>query len=427
MKCRKCGAENIASMENCGNCGTSLTLSELDSRRDDAAFPSSSHVANEGANRVGARRSQAGVTQHPSKTMRGMLLVPAIISLALGLMDLLVSYASGEGTPIMAIFMIASGLGLVFVVFFGGKRASKMANYMWQSGDRLAPIAVSRGVNMSGLYFVPLIIVIPVLLGPLIFNDVPQLVFIAPGLLVSTALLVGLLRSKVMIQNNSILVGVPSAPMMLRLPFDKTRSIRLRGRVLRVVLTEKMSPVSPTTFRYVILGDPKPIAAAIQAIGPIHEMVTTIENVELDPELLKAYIKAIPNKDEGMLDGQGRYVIDEKLLTPERSSYPEIVSGLLFFAGISAIGSAFVLVFLSGAVSDTIGRPLAILECCALLEFLFGVLIIAGAVMARKRKRYKLVRTSAILATINIGGLISVVLGIVSLILLTKSADEFED
>lgn len=353
-------------------------------------------------------------------------MVSAVVTVALGLMDLLVFSVSGDGIPVMAILMIALGLGLVGVAFFSGKRGSKMADYTWQSGDRLAPIAVSRGTSMVGLCTAPFIMIVLVLLGLLFFDDVTQLVFIASGLLVFAALSVGLLRSKVMIQTNSILVGIPSSQMMLRLPFDKTRSIRLRGRMLRIVLAEKMSPISSTTFRYVILGDPKPIAAAIQAIGPTHGMVMTIENVELDPGLLKAYIKAIPNKGEVMPKGEGGYVIDEKLLSPQRSSYPEIVSGLLFFAGISAIGSALVLVAMSEAVSDAIGRHITILECCALLEFLFGVLIIAGAVMARRRKRYKLVRTSAILATINIGGLISVVLGIVSLILLMKSADEFE-
>ena len=103
------------------------------------------------------------------------------------------------------------------------------------------------------------------------------------------------------------------------------------------------------------------------------------------------------------------------------------MSGLLVLAGAGAIITAFILAVIAGKIAEAYGTHVHPLECCVMLEILFGVIIFAGAFMVRRRKRYGFVRASAVIAVISIGGLLSTVLGIISLVLLAKCAEEFSD
>jgi len=376
----------------------------------------------------GPRPAQVGTVRRSSKELYALLIVSSLISLGFAVVDLLLSYESGEGFSARAVIPVLFAAILIAAVFLDRRRGSKRAQYVWESGDSLAPIVEARGANISGLLVIPLASISVVIIGAQLFGDVPLLVFVAVGLLLSTAFAIAIIRTRVMIQRDSILVGIPSSPVMLRLPFDKMRSIRLRGRVLKVVMTESINPFSSKELRYLIIGSPRPLAAAIQTVGVVHGVDSSVENVEVDPELLKSSMRSIRDQEEEALLGHGERTVARIEPSESKTSlYPGIISHLLMFAGVSTLVTAFVLTILNDAIIESVGRHVVQLECCIVLEFIFGLLILAGALMAHRRRRYGLVRMSAILAIISIGGFISTILGIISFVLLTKSADEFED
>jgi hypothetical protein len=356
------------------------------------------------------------------------LMVIGLIIMIVGVLSLLAELARGGDIRIITAFNALVGLMFFLIAFTTRRRGSRTAQYIWQKGDRLAPLAESRGTSAVTVFAIPFAMCISVIVGILFFDDAPLLFYIAVGAMLSVALSVGLFRSKIMVQSDSILLGIPSGPIMGRLPLDKVHSIRQRGRLLRVVLKEKANPLSSRTQRILILGSPKPIATAIHATGIVRGYDFSVENVELDPALLKSFMTMLQTEDDGLMRGaDGGYVADYGALSPVSSSYPEIVSALLAIAGIFALLFSFGLLTVDRIISDEYGRHIVYIECCMILEIVFAVLIFVGAVMARRRKRYGFVRTSAILAIISFGGFVSTVLGIVSLFLLWKCADEFED
>lgn len=341
-----------------------------------------------------------------------------------GALGVIVAAVGGHEIPMHAILELISGLSLFvvsFVVYLQTRRrGSRMAQFIWQRGDRLVPLAESRGANVTALFAIPFVIILAVIMQVLIFDDIPILIPIAVGALISTAIAASLARSRVIVQSDSILSGIPSGPMMGRLPLDKILSIRLRGRFLRIVLKEKANPLSSRTQRILILGNPMAIATAIQAIEISRGYDFSLENIEVDPALLRSIMEAMREEGEGL-----RTTIDGEYL--EHTPYPETISILLVIAGVSALLSTMVLFAIDRAIADDIGRHVAQIGCCYLLEALLGVLVLSGAVMARRRRRYKFVVASAVLATINILGIISIIVGIVSLVMLRKCADEFKD
>jgi len=414
-------------MKECGNCGMSLSSLDVGPSTGEGRPQTVRHVPRKKAT-GGPRPSQAGTVRRSSKERYALLIVSSLISLGFAVVDLLLSYESGEGFSARAVIPALFAAILIAAVFFDRRRGSKRAQYVWESGDSLAPIAEVRGASISWLLVIPMASIIAAIIGAQLFGDMPLLVFAAVGLLLSAVLVIAIIRTRVMIQRDSILVGIPSSPVMLRLPFDKVRSIRLRGRVLKVVMTESINPFSSKEFRYLILGSPRPLAAAIQTVGVVHGVDSSVENVEVDPELLKSSMSSIRDQEEEALFGHGDRIVARTEPSESKSSlYPGIISHLLMVAGVSTLVFAFVLTIMNDAIIDSVGRHVVQLECCIVLEFIFGFLILVGALMAHRRRRYGLVRMSAILAIISIGGFISTILGIISLVLLAKSADEFED
>lgn len=389
--------------------------------RDRSSLP----VSQVSYERTKPEASPSVASSTPSRPAASFLL-PVVLGLILmvpGALGVIVAAVDGHEIPIHAILELTLGLLLFvwsFVVYLQTRRRdSRMAQFIWQRGDGLAPLAESRGANATALFAIPFAIFLAVIVQVLVF-DIPILIMIVVGSLLSILIVASLARSRVTVQSDSVLLGIPSGPMMGRLPLDKMLSIRLRGRFLRVVLKEKANPLSSRTQRIVILGDPTPIATVIQAIGVSRGYDFSIEDIEVDTELLKSTMEAMQEKEEGP-----RKTIDGEYI--EHTSYPEVISILLVIAGASAFLSTMVLLAIDRAIADDIGRHIAEIGCCYILEALLGVLVLSGAVMARKRRKYRLVVTSAVLATINILGIISIIVGIVSLVLLRKCADEFKD
>lgn len=349
-----------------------------------------------------------------------MSLAFALMCLAVAVLDITSSVIDGGTFPIMAVIFALLSIALFIHMWFSFRPGSKFESYTWTKGDRLSPIATTGAANMVFLYIMVLVGVITCLVGALSTDFASPLFFVAVVALLSVAILIGQFRSKVMVQNDAIIAGIPSSQMMLRLPFDRVSSIRLRGRVLRVEMRERVNRLSPRTMRFLLLGDTRPMATIIQAIGMTRAMDTSVENAEMDPTLLKSYMVALQRRDDAVT------ATVEKMLYEDHSDLPDVISGLLIAAGASALLFAFVLGTMEATIEDVSGRHMPILEFCTVIEVVLGVLILAGAVMSHRRKKYGFVRTSCILAIISVGGFISTALGIIALVLLMKSADEYE-
>lgn len=427
VKCGRCGAENAAHMERCGNCGGLLNASTK-ARSSDGIVSSIGLEASGKRTKMDTPSSEFGPGQNrPAEWLASTMVVGLILAI-IGVVSLLISLATGDEIPIYAILITLLGLLSLLAPFLLSRRGSRTAQFIWQRGDGLAPLATSRGVNVLAILAIPFVMCSVILIEVLFLDEIPIEIPIVVGALISAALMVGFVRSKMLIQSDSILQGIPSAPMMGRLPLNMVQSIRLRGRVMRIVLKERINPLSSRTQRILILGDPRPVAAAIQAIGIVRGYDFSIENVELDPTLLSSFTTSLRKEEGGLsrVDG-GRYIIGGRTPLLERTSYADIVSMLLAFAGVITLLFGMVLLAINKSILDEYGQHVLCLEGCIILEFLFGVLMLLGALMARRRRRISLVRASAVFAIISVGGFVSIVLGIVSLFMLRKCADEFID
>lgn len=436
MKCRGCGAENAAHMKTCGRCGLSLESSDVRTITEKRASSSAGQVLPKDVASRGPQRRTPGPS---TRRVASILLTGGAIYFALAGFELLTSYFSDEERTFESAFTIILRIGFAVLLLVTAIRLSRpdsrTAQYVWESGDHLAPVAEARGVDIIGLLVIATVFVSSVAIAVFVLEHEALLLSLAIlAVLITTALAIALSRTRVMMQGDSILVGQPTSlvgasvgPMMFRLPFDKIQSVKLRGRVLRVVLTDRIGKASPRTFRYLILGDPKPIAAAVQAIGVMRGKDFSIDGVEVDPKLLGQIKDSLQKQEldrsQGAVPG---WAPDERPVLPKESQYPVIVSVLLLAAGLSTLFTAFILLLISEGIVDLYGVHIAGLECCVILEFIFAILIMAGALMAFRQKRYGLVRASAIIAIISVGLLVSVITGVVALYLLAKSKDQFE-
>ena len=401
-----------------------MTTPEADSS-DRSSLP----VSRASHERTKAKASLSLADTTPSRPAASVVfMVLGLGGTAIGALSVIGAVVGEREIPMDAILMLVFGLVFFVASLQIGRRDSRIAQFIWHKGDGLAPLAESRGANATAMLAIPFVMLIAVMMQILIYDDIPILIPIAVGVLISVVVAASQVRSKVLVQSDSVLLGIPSGLMMGRLPFDMVHSIRLRGRFLRVVLKEKPNPLSSRSQRILILGNPVPIATAIQAIGVTHGYDFNVENVKFDAALLKSIMDAMQEEREGPWQTVGgRRVVDRRGRITEGTAYPDTVSILLAMAGASALFSIMVILAVDRAIADASGHHIAPLGCCYVIEMLFGVLILAGAVMARRRRRYKFVMASTVLAIINIAGVISVILGIVSLIMLRKCADEFND
>ena len=422
MRCRRCGAENAAHMRSCGNCGFSLGLSAT---YTDEAQERPPETVVEPEPRPVQLPPQDTETPPALKTQNTISIIAGTTLLLMSVLGIIVSSSDDGNIPIEDILPALFGALLLAVAVYGMRRGQRVTPFIWQAGDPLEPLTEARGAPATFLFVVLVAIIVPAA-SVLIYEDIPLLVPIGIGAMLSVVILAGLFRTKIFIQADSIVVGIPTGLMMAKLPFEKLDSANLRGRMLKVVLAEKPTPMSPKTRSFLILGNPRHIATAIQAVGTARGASTNVENVDIDPELLKTFMAAIHHKGSSVrTDFKGRYVLDESDIVTNRTHSPEMISGLLAGAGVMAIFTAFIFVMLDGAVVRAYDVHATPLECCGTLEVIFAVVIFAGAFAALRRKRLNLVRISAVVAIISIGGIVSIALGIMALILLRKCADEF--
>lgn len=424
MKCKSCGAENLSSMTVCGNCGAPLSHqsrydSEQSRKQQDVRQTEVRTVTGSNASNVSRRRQPAVVP-----TMQ--ILAVAVLTLIVSLASLVPALASGDEIPVMSLLMLLSSLAVFMAIPLTKRQSARMAEYMCARGDMGVPLVSSRATQRG------LIIALPVLasaflVGSLILVDDMVSFFVAIGIavLIFGTMSAAILMSRVFIVGDGICIGAPSAPMMLRLSFEKIRRVTLSGRMLKVTMTEKMSAFAPMDFRYIILGDTRSLAATLQAYALTRGADIAVENVDIDPNMLNASLKALPRPSEAVRADGG--AADIGIPQPEPSWQPRIAAALLHVAGGMAIITGFALLAFDNAFADQEGYHLSFLGCCWAVEFLLGALAIVGGYFCSRRKRYRYVLVSALAAIVSFGAFVSTILGIVALVLVIKSEDEFED
>ncbi|UCE91396.1 MAG: hypothetical protein JSV90_08315 [Methanobacteriota archaeon] len=371
-----------------------------------------------GPSRVNRRRRP-----QPKKTYR-LVAAGATATLIISLTYLAIALASGDDIPVGELLLLLLSITTLLAIRFEGRHQARMAQYLCYRGELGKPIATSRGAQRGPLVALPALP--PAIIVALVLLEDTTFLYVAVGAaILITAILIIVAFSRVIIVRDGICAGVPSAPTMLRLPFEKISRITLKGRMLKVTMTEKISAVSPESFRYVVLGDARPIGATLQALALTRGADIAVENVEIDPKLLNASLTALSHSDE--MAYVNERAADERELDEGLSYRPDVASVLLFVAGGAAILTALILLFLDEWIADEIGHHLTVLGCCYAVEFLFGALTIIGGFLCAKRKKYGYVRASAVIAILSFGGFVSTILGIIALILIIRSADEFRD
>ena len=343
-----------------------------------------------------------------------------------GLTALISALASGDDIPVMPLVFILLSIALILVIPLARKQQERMAQYMCFRGELGEPIATSRVTQRSLLIALPLVPSAIVIVGLMLTDDTVHLIVtLCMAVLILVVLSVAILMSRVVVVLEGMCVGAPSAPMMLRLPFEKIQRVTLSGRMLKVTMTEKISTFAPMDFRYVVLGDTRPLGATLQALALTRGTDIVVENVEIDQKLLSDSLKGMPRSDEAASVGGAWSDRSGSLVDP--SGRRAVATALLQVAGVMAVITGIALLAMDNAIADEIGHHSGLLGCCWAIEFLFGALAIIGGHFCSRRKKYRFVLVSAVFAILSFGFFVSTVLGIVALVLVIKSEEEFED
>ncbi len=129
----------------------------------------------------------------------------------------------------------------------------------------------------------------------------------------------------------------------------------------------------------------------------------------------------------------GRDARQEALYEAQNQDYPSTdASGSLTAGGVLAI-IAGVLALGQGLLYSIIGSTFTLLPgsdylcICGGIDALFGVISILGGISALKRSRWALALFGAILGMLGFGLLIGALLGLIAVILIAMSRNEFDD
>jgi len=134
---------------------------------------------------------------------------------------------------------------------------------------------------------------------------------------------------------------------------------------------------------------------------------------------------AAPGEDECLDCIRRRYDDTPRSLDKHSSGGLTVAAVLLIIAGFLAMlqGALYVLVesiAIDLGFSGTLG-----LACCGILSIVFGLGAVAGGALALKRSNFVLVIIGCVLAMLSLAFLIGFLLGLIALILVAMSKDEF--
>lgn len=373
MKCWNCGAENPDHAVYCGSCA-----SDLRSREPGETTPTSASTTQSDDHTAASKRQL--------KTLSLVFIILSGLSIAFAAM----TFASDQPDYVMLFMGVIWFLSGFFFLWLS--TSEQMLGHFRLRGWVGHVKAEVTGFNLNNmgvmLAVVPVGLVLVWIMYPT--DEAPLAYIIVLYLaIVLVAYALVLFGSKVTVESGGICSG-PKHFNRMFIPFSRVSSTRLSGRVLTVTLARRMT-LSFRTFKFLLLGD--------------------LSNFE--SELGKARTTAVlgPRASLSPPPGTTKPIIAGVLLVV--SGCFAILTGALFFHWMDLLG---------------LTEPMPpLLECCAWLEFLFGGIILIAGIVSFTRRHYGLVRAGAILSIISVGGGVSLVLGIVALILLLTSKDEYEN
>ncbi len=121
-----------------------------------------------------------------------------------------------------------------------------------------------------------------------------------------------------------------------------------------------------------------------------------------------------------------------------RSSKPAVAGVLILLAGLFALGQGMFLAMADNAFIESMDQATLneagysiseireLMNACGLIGMLFGVIAIIGGAIAFTRKHYMLAMMGAVFAILGFGFIIGSVFGLIGIILLVMSKQEFE-
>ena len=94
-------------------------------------------------------------------------------------------------------------------------------------------------------------------------------------------------------------------------------------------------------------------------------------------------------------------------------------------AGALGVAQGILVTILSGMVSTSFGLSLGIFACYGPIAIVLGIISVVGGISAVRQERFILAIIGSVCAIICIGFSIGVVLGIISLVFIAVSKDDF--
>jgi hypothetical protein len=414
--CPNCGAENSEGTIYCGSCATQLVEFESNVRMSQggAVALEPEITAEKHENELRKRFRKYGLRMVLAEGLLALLFFfPAILA---GLRHDPLWYLS----LLAPVFVVSVGVYYIHLSLRPGAMAFyRLGEY---EGEVLAEVRGIRTVSFASLA-AAMAAIAAILLYTLSssgFN--PQNPVILGCIL--AAIFIGLVVTKsqayVTIEKGGVVYGAERAPLKTFMPMDKISSMQVRGNQLIIKLDEKaVSPIRRRSF--LLIGDISKIDTVVQRLAPGGEVLPA--SLSLPRSQSRSVLAG------GTISGERQEPIEKPLQFPTlfrvrstgREVTPVAIGFALAMSGIFSFATGALLIMIPGYVPDFI-------QCCGMLEFIFAVIIFLGALMAFRRRHRGLVSGAAWLSILSLGGLfIGPLLGILSLWLLRKSADDFED
>lgn len=134
---------------------------------------------------------------------------------------------------------------------------------------------------------------------------------------------------------------------------------------------------------------------------------------------------AEPGSDTCWECNRRRYDDTPRTLAKRSSGGLTVAAVLLIIAGLLAILQGMVYLWVESIAIDLGVTGGVGLACCGMLDIVFGIAAVAGGAMALKRSNFVLVIIGCVLAMLSLAFVIGSLLGLIALILVAVSKDDF--
>lgn len=385
MKCANCGAENPDHVVYCGSCAS--TLHDVPTKNSGASLRVA--TSESGLDSTAAHKAKVQQLTRRVALIFGAL---AVLLTAESILDWKFDFSD-------FVNVCFAGLLAVVAVWSYWTSTNDEALAFIRFGGWIGNVSAEvAGFSLNQMLLLLTAIIIGGILGllPVSASEIPvvlAIVIAIAGLFSSVAFY----GSKVALEDTGICIG-PTNRNRLFIPFDRISSIMLKKNVLTVSLT-RGPPLSFRTHKFLLFGN-----------------IVTMRN-----ELDRVAPSGTPT------DGASSKVAEyhSTLFSFRSSSRPVIVGILLVVSGLFLILTGVLFFYWMDLLGLTNPRP-PLLECCAWFEYVFGFIALMAAFFSFRRRHYGLVRVGAVFSIIGMGGGVSLILGIVALVLLLMSKEDFQ-